>query len=164
MSTPDDFNEIESMLADLPVREPSQVLDVRVASALNKRTRPALPWLAVAAAALLVAGVTLAIVFNPTTPAPDSSPPVADGSEVQPDDSPGSTPPIRVVSNPTKALNLTWTRDVVEETRYTPTGEPYRAVVREAVDHKAWIDTETGETSQIRVPREELLVVKQTTF
>jgi hypothetical protein len=164
MPTPDDFNEIESMLADLPVREPSQMLDARVAATIDKKTRSTLPWLGIAAAVLIAGAVTLVILFSPAPPAPGANPPVADGSEALPNNAPGDAPPILTVSNPTEALNLTWTRDVAEETRYTPTGEPYRAVVREAVDHKAWIDTETGETGQLCVPREELIVVKQTTF
>ncbi|MBX2850778.1 MAG: hypothetical protein KTR15_03420 [Phycisphaeraceae bacterium] len=164
MPTPDDFNEIEAMLGGLPVREPSQMLDARVASTLDKQTRSTLPWLATAAAVLIAASVTLVILFNPAPPAPDTDTPVADGSDTQPDDAPGNTPPILTVGNPTEALNLTWTRDIAEETRYTPTGEPYRAVVREAVHHRAWVDTKTGETSQIHVPHEELIVVKQSTF
>lgn len=165
MSTPDEFNEIESMLGGLPMREPSQVLDARVASTLNKQTQSALPRLAIAAAVLLIVAVTLAILFNPAPPSPDANPPVANDSSTQPiEPTADATPPILMASNPAQALDLTWSRDVIEETRYTPAGVPYRAVVREAVDHKAWIDTETGEASQIRIPREELIVVKQTTF
>lgn len=161
MSKPDDFDEIEALLAGLPMREPSQMLDARVASTLKESTRAKLPWLAIAAALLLTGAVTLAIVF---TPVPTVPPPIAGGPSSQPNDAPGSAPSILRVSSPTESLNMTWTRDVAEETRYTTTGQPYRAVVREAVDHKAWIDTETGETGQLRVPREELIVVKQTTF
>jgi len=160
MSRPDDFNEIENMLADLPTRKPSAMLDHRVDSTLRTSPRPVLPWLAIAAAVLIAGAVTLVIVFNPATPTPDTGPPVAH----DPDTPPADTAPMLTVSNPTEALKLTWTRDVVEETRYTPAGEPYRAVVREAVDHRAWADHESGETGSLCVPREELIVVKQTTF
>lgn len=164
MSTHDNFNEIESMMATLPAREPSQVLDARIASTLDNQTRTTLPWLAIAAAVLIAGAVTLVILLNPSTLTPEAHPPVAFDRGTVPEDSAGNAPPTLTISNPTETLDLTWTRDIVEETRYTPAGEPYRAVVREAVDHKAWINTKTGETSQFRVPREELIIIKQTTF
>ena len=165
MSAPDEFNEIESMLGDLPVREPSQVLDARVASTLDKQTRSALPWLAIAAAVLLISALTLAILFNPAPPSPDANPPVAHDSTAPPvEPTPDTAPPILMASNPAQALDLTWSRDVVEETRYTPAGEPYRAVIREAVDHQAWTNPATGESGHLCLPREEIIVVKQSPF
>ena len=72
MSTPDDFNEIEEMLAELPVREPSEMLDHRVQATLQTQTRAAFPWLAIAAAILIAGAVTLSIVFNSVPPAADA--------------------------------------------------------------------------------------------
>ncbi|MEO0474750.1 MAG: hypothetical protein AAF085_02095 [Planctomycetota bacterium] len=170
MSTHDDFNELEDMLADLPVREPSQMLDARVASTMNasaptpSTSRP--PWLAIAAAVLLVASVTVLVstLLNPKSDI-DMGTGTRLGFDIPEHTNEADTAPtIQLATNQPEAVNLTWSRDVVDETRYTPAGEPYRAVVREAVDHKAWTDHETGESGQLCVPREELIVVKQTTF
>ena len=160
MPTPEDFNELDEMLANLPVREPSQMLDARVASTLQATPRSRLPWLAIAAAVLLVGAVTLAIVFNPATSTLDTNPPITALPPDQPDDGPAILP----VSASAEPVNLVWTRDVAEEVRYTPTGKPYRAVIREAVDHQYWTDPDTGAVLQSYTPREELIVIKQMTF
>lgn len=184
MPTPERDHELEQLLAELPAREPSQMLDERIATTLyqdqsvpsvpgragpTEVRRPAraawlMPMTAVAAAVVIFGLAVWALFLNPAPLRPETNPPVAHDSETLPDGPSSDAPAILIVSNPAEALDLTWTRDVVEETRYTPAGEPYRAVVREAVDHKAWIDTQSGETRQLRVPREELIVVKQMTF
>lgn len=170
MSTPDGFNDLEELLKGLPVREPSRMLDERVASALrvqsNKPKAAAYGW-AIAAAVLLVGGVVLTIVLGPGSTTPSDGIDLVTGTQLNfdPPDNPSSEGPAIVeASHPVDSVNLTWTRDVVEQTRYTPTGEPYRAIVREAVDHKAWSNPESGETGYLQVPREELIVVKQSIF
>lgn len=164
MSRPDDFNEIENMLADLPTREPSAMLDHRIDSTLRTSPRPVLPWLAIAAAVLIACGLTIAVVLGPGSSTPGTDPHIAHQPDGSPDALSNEGPTIHAVNAPVDTLNLLWTRDVAEETRYTPAGEPYRAVVREALDHRAWADPETGESGHLCVPREELIVVKQSTF
>ena len=160
MSTHDDFNELEEMLGELPLREPSQMLDVRVASTLKTTTRATLPWLAIAAAVLLVGGVTIAIVFSSASPSHNIDLPIT----ALPPDQPDNGPAIVSANALTEPVNLVWTRDVAEEVRYTPAGKPYRAVVRQSVDHRVWFDPETGVTKQITTPREELYIVEQPVY
>ena len=168
---PPERDELEELLTGLPVREPSRMLDERVAASLTMRQR--VPWapLAVAAGLLIIGAVTLAVVFGPVAQEPGGSPAVAQEPAVKPDNTPDNTPDdpsdgptLQPVGNKPKTVNLVWKRDLSEEMRYTSTGQPYRAIVREAVDHKAWHDPETGVTRQLCIPREELIVVKQMVF
>lgn len=59
---------------------------------------------------------------------------------------------------------VTWTRDLGEQLRYAPSGQPYRAVLREVVDRHTWVDPDTGATQEINIPREELILCKQSLF
>ena len=179
MSKHDDFNEIEQLLNDLPVREPSRMLDERIAATLGQeqsalatsRRCHAAKWrYAAAAAAVVIAGCvgTLLLVRGlPTTqqasPELAQPTPPPDQTPAQPDEVP-QTPPVVVNANHDKPVHLVWTRDLGEQTRYTDTGRPYRAVVRQTIDQRVWVDPETGETVQITTPREELYIAKRPVY
>ena len=170
MSTPDGFNDLEELLKGLPVREPSRMLDERVASALrvqsNKPKAAAYGW-AIAAAVLLVGGVVLTIVLGPGSTTPSDGIDLVTGTQLNfdPPDNPSSEGPAIVeASHPVDSVNLTWTRDIADDNRYTPEGEPYRAVVREVIDQRAWVNPETGEHGVLCLPHEEVVVIKQSPF
>ncbi|MEM6257331.1 MAG: hypothetical protein AAGI37_03335 [Planctomycetota bacterium] len=170
MSKHDDFNELEGLLADLPVREPSQMLDTRVASTLDAATptpsRSKLPWLAIAAAVLLVGSVTLLVT---TLINPKSDIDLVTGTRLEfdvpePSDQANAGPTIQLATNQPETVNLTWSRDIAEEVRYTPSGRPYRAVVEQTFDHRIWIDPETGTTLQQTTPSETLYITEQPVY
>lgn len=166
---------IEPMLADLPVREPSRVLDERVMATLDKARRDAAPprpnrWLlaragAIAAVLLIGAAITIALLIS--NQAPDDIDKFA---------SDGANPPMpRDTTAPERAddagfrfdpepIDLRWSRDLGEQRRTAPNGRPYRAVVREVVDQRTWYDPDTGATMQVSTPRQELVIRHQPAF
>ncbi len=172
MSKPEDFNEIEQLLTNLPVREPSQMLDERVTATLrHEQSALAAPGLsqhsvwrltAIAAAVALAGGVALLLLLRDLPPAPDANSRLAQ-PPTQPD-ADHSRAPVLASSHNTGPVHLVWSRDVAEQTRLTPSGRPYRAVVRHTIDQRVWIDPETGATVQTTTPREELYIVEQPVF
>ncbi|MEM9345548.1 MAG: hypothetical protein AAGB26_02910 [Planctomycetota bacterium] len=168
MSTPEGFNELENMLVDLPVREPSQILDARVASTLDAAKPPAsrLPWLATAAAILLVGSVT---VLLSTLTSTEDGIDLGTGTRLEFDvpeqsNQANDSPTIQLANNQPETVNLTWSRDVAEVVRYAPSGRPYRAVVEQTLDHRIWIDPETGTTLQQTTPSETLYIAEQPVY
>lgn len=177
MSKPDEFDELQSMLADLPTREPSPMLDARIASTLQLRTGSAEPRAnralvlrvaAIAALVLIAAAVTIALLLpHPDGPERAADPDRADVEALaERHEAADTTPtnPIVPAAYRPEPSHLTWTRDLAEQSRYTPSGQPYRAIIRDAVDQRTWYEPETGVTRQLSLPRQELIVVKQTTF
>ncbi len=167
MSEPDELADVEQLLADLPTREPSQLLDHRIATTLSARRRSLGPRLAVAAAVLITSGLGLAAVLKQPTQQPD-----VDGTLTQ--DQGQADNPAMVESQAHQVepgprfdiapVALTWSRDIVDQPRTAPNGRPYRAVVRESVDQRVWIDPETGATFEITTPRRALYVVEQPVY
>lgn len=173
MSTPDDFNELEAMLGDLPMRQPSQMLDERVAATLSSSSangaghaqvtrRRALAW-ASAAAVILVAGVVAAVMLVLSHAHPDTGPIAEDNAE----ESMAMSPDVNQ-ADPTmpaiQPVNLVWSRDASDQLRYTPSGKPYRAVVRELIDQRVWVDPDTGAAMQATTPRQALYIVEQPVY
>ena len=190
MARPDDTNrydagdphdEFEAMIGDLPMREPSRMLDERIAQTLHNE--PALAghaapirWRYVAALVSAAAGIALGAVLlidaYTHEPLPDTTPRLVQedelpGETVDPDNPPSVAPTDQTPTDPAPAIepvHLTWTRDLAQQTRHTPSGRPYQAVVREVVDQRTWHDPETGQTLQVNTPRQEMIVVSQMTF
>lgn len=172
MSKPDDFNELEQMLADLPMRQPSQMLDQRIAATLGdaveetsrghriRRYASVWSW----AAAVVIAASVVAVVLLLLNQAPSDTGPIAEGnSEGGFALTPDTTP--ETANQPTiQPINLVWSRDANEQLRYTPAGKPYRAVVRQTIDQRVWVDPDTGATMQTTTPREELYIVEQPVY
>lgn len=176
MYEPEQPDSLEAMLNNLPKREPSQMLDERVAATLKRTVDEpqAIPSARVrflrsaVVAAMVLFTATLAVVFLPRLVGQS-------GTEVAPGDT-GSNdhaarlpehplgPSIAPVAYHPEPIELTWARDVSRQTRYTPTGRPYQALVRELVEQQTWYEPDTGKTMQISVPREELIVTRQMTF
>ncbi|MFN3167967.1 MAG: hypothetical protein ACE37H_12985 [Phycisphaeraceae bacterium] len=179
MSKPDERDDLQSMLADLPTREPSPMLDARIASTLEERTGSAGPranralvlrGAAIAALVVVAAAVAVSIALLPPTPdGPEraADPDRADlGALAERPEAADTTPadPIVATTDRPEPTHLTWTRDLGEQSRYTPSGQPYRAMIRDTVDQRTWYEPDTGVTRQLSLPTQELIVVKQTTF
>ena len=172
---PSEYDELEQLIAGLPKRQPSQMLDNRIEATLREANHEATPqssqvlWLracAVAATVTIAGLIAWAVFFHTTPPSTETTSRLVekqrDPSTVTPSEN--GTPSILTTGNYTEPYDLTWSRDIGEQQRYTPSGKPYRAVVRETVQQRAWHNPETGETLQFNVPSRELVVIKQSTF
>lgn len=143
--------------------------------AMPRRSR----WLAGLTAAAVVALLTalgLTIYLQPgDTPSPDGPGVV----EVEPDPvipqiGPGpfhgqDTPPapelVRAGYNfQEQPVQLNWTRDLDAGTLTAADTQPVRAVRRQDVEQRVWVDPERGVTLQVTRPRERLVLVRQPTF
>lgn len=173
MSRPDDFNELESLLRELPMRQPSQMLGQRVSVALSDAAeelaarpggirRHALIWASAAAMVIAASSVTV-LMLSRSQPHPDTGPIAQDNRHEQmaltlgPNSASKNQPVIQ-------PINLVWSRDTSDQLLYTPSGKPYRSVVRQTIDQRVWIDPDTGARMQVTKPREELYVVEQPVY
>lgn len=178
MPAPEPHDELEDLLADLPIREPSQMLDERINAFLcnpssdtppPRSARRRVLRFASVAALLLVAGTVavVLVVLNQAHPDigevgsnTDDNPPaiVEQNADPEPDIVEAA---YRFEPEP---LRLEWSREISEETRTAPNGKPYTAVLREAIDQRTWYDPQTGTTMQVSTPRKEWVIRHQNPF
>lgn len=167
-------NDLESIIATLPLREPSTQLDERIAAMLSTAatTSPSLAkrrWTStvqfvgsVAALLALAAGTSLVLWADLGKPS-DPQLAVVEANSAQPQGD--RVAPSAVIADRTvEPVNLTWSRDLVDEERRSLLGSPYHAVVREIIEQQTWHDPATDTTVQINVPRHEILLVAEATF
>lgn len=146
-----DTDPLEQMIADLPWRGPSQVLDARVERALSRK-RFGLGALAAAASVGLLVG--LGVMWGATAIAsPDATDPVDAPS--------GGTPIVEQQPSPERF-------DAHRTVAYAPTevgtvqilgAPPMRLVRQPYLDRRAWYDHETGGTFEVTEPKAQFLLV-----
>ena len=171
---------VAAALADAstaPADEPAAATDAIPFPGPAARRSRWLTGLAAAAVVALLTAVGLTAYFQPgqTAPSPDGPGVV----EVEPDPvipqvGPGGTdaqdttqPPgiVRAGYNfQEEPVQLHWTRDLDAGTLTAADTQPVRAVRRQDVEQRVWVDAERGVTVQVTRPRERLMVVKQPTF
>lgn len=135
-----------------------------------------LTGLAAAAVVALLAALGLTIYLQPDGASSPDGPGVV---EVEPDPvipqiGPGSLDQQDATQSPEvvragynfqeEPVQLNWTRDLDAGTLTAENTQPVRAVRRQDVEQRVWVDPERGVTVQVTRPRERLMVVKQPTF
>lgn len=128
-------DDLERLLAGLPLRAPSAALDRRITDGAAHRPRPALRW-ALAATVALAAGVAIAVPAFRRGPAPIAR--VAPASPVAVE---------REVSQ------------TIDEGAVTVVGHvPYRRVRQQTVREIWWADPATGARMWAQLPTEHITV------
>lgn len=144
--------------------------DAPLALAEHNRRSGWMTWLTVAAVLALLAALGLSVFLprNATQVGPD----LVDnrpGPTDSPDTRTETADPNPALTNAShrfseQPVELRWSRDLDQGLLTSATGQPVRAIRRQDVEQRVWVDTERGITVQITRPTERLVVVKQPTF
>ncbi len=127
-------------------------------------------WLTVAAVLALLAALGLSVLLpRHTTPDGPSLVDQRPGPTETPDrlaDTPDAGPSVTHVGHrfTEQPVELRWSRDLDQGLLTSAEGQPVRAIRRQDVEQRVWVDTQRGITVQITRPTERLVVVKQPTF
>jgi len=143
--------------------------------AMPRRSRW-LTGLAAAAVVALLAALGLTIYLQPGGASSPGGPGVAENGTqpVIPQVGPDASDDMNTTNAPEvvragynfqeEPVQLYWTRDLDAGTLTAENTQPVRAVRRQDVEQRVWVDPERGVTVQVTRPRERLMVVKQPTF
>lgn len=131
-------------------------------------------WLSVLTAAAVLAllaalGLSLYLNRGPAPTGPDlvdQRPGPADESVAAGDPDTAPTPAVTNAGYhfTEQPVQLHWSRDLDAGLLTAENAQPVRAIRRQDVEQRVWVDTERGVTVQYTRPRERLVVVKQPTF
>jgi hypothetical protein len=148
---------IESALRSLPLRTPSQVLDLRVELAMSRR---AFPWRSLAAAACFgaacfwfghVLGQGDAQALEPAGREAVSQPPAP---------APEPAPGLRLASAATR-IQAQWPIAQAQLTYNVDAGPPVRATVQDAIERSRWVDPETNRDIELTRPVRQVVFSRQ---
>jgi len=167
-----DLDEFEQALSQLPLREPSPMLDHRIGAALKQAANhpdhapPTRRWwvgpLAIAAMVALITAIGLPVYLS-NTPA-TSSPRTVQTTPAPPLENPKTDSGGTGYHFEPQPVNLRWSRDIEMGTMKTASGQPVKTIRRQSVDQEVWVDPERGTTMQTTRPSEKLYVVSQSVF
>ena len=141
---------IENILRQMPLREPSPDLDERILS-----PRPSRLWWAASITAA-AAGLLLVLMLAQSLPDPGELPPIAQ------DEEPGEPPTIaEAPQKPTRFVETISGVDYAGTINKNDT-PPIRAYRTRAVRKHSWTDRETGARVQMVEPHEQIILVTAT--
>ncbi len=150
---PDEMEQLEQSLRELPLRRPSPLLDERVMSVLaTKRApwkRPALAA-ALAVSAAVAASLLLMLLRSPSEDGPAVARPVEQPSAAAPVPGPAMLP-VRI--------EQIWSTAVAKEVVMLDESHPARRVRHQVVRHVRWIDERQNVRIEWNIPSEQTVLV-----